>query len=188
MKKNESFLHVICPGCHTERNVRPSDWRRRKTDFCKSCSIRARVGLEPNNAPTGKGTALYTAWRGLRQRCGHIAGAHEHDKRNYADRGIDVCDAWRLSFAPFKEWALTHGYRPGLILDRINNNRGYWPDNCRWVTVLESNRNKRSVFDRATVEWIREAALFGTKQRDLAHAYDVSEATISNIVNRVTWQ
>lgn len=62
-------------------------------------------------------------------------------RRYYYDKGITVCDDW-LRFPEFKEWALKNGYRPELELDRINNDLGYSPDNCRFVTKLENNSNR----------------------------------------------
>ena len=53
-----------------------------------------------------------------------------------------VCDEW-LDFSNFARWALANGYRRELQIDRIDNERGYSPDNCRWVTPSEQNRNRR---------------------------------------------
>lgn len=62
----------------------------------------------------------------------------------YAKRGITVCDEWRHSYKPFERWALTNGWKKGLQLDRINNNKGYSPDNCRFVTRTQNMRNRRN--------------------------------------------
>ncbi len=61
----------------------------------------------------------------------------------YAARGITVCREWQ-DFGAFREWAMANGYAPGLEVDRIDNDRGYSPANCRWATDAEQNRNKRS--------------------------------------------
>jgi hypothetical protein len=56
----------------------------------------------------------------------------------YGKRGITVCDEWAHDKAAFFRWALSHGYKAGLSIDRIDNDRGYSPDNCQWLTVSEN--------------------------------------------------
>ena len=60
----------------------------------------------------------------------------------YGGRGILVCDEWQ-KFSGFESWALSAGYHDGLTLDRIDNNVGYTPANCRWVTQKTQCNNKR---------------------------------------------
>lgn len=63
--------------------------------------------------------------------------------KEYGNRGILVEDFLHLS-KNFIEWAFNNGYKVGLSLDRINNNKGYFRENLRWVTQAEQNRNKRN--------------------------------------------
>jgi hypothetical protein len=182
------LLQVWCAGCKAERTVRESDWNKRKSDYCKGCSCRVRAGLKPSAAPSEKGTPLHNIWCGMRQRCGHKKGAHAHDAKHYAERGIQVCSEWRYEFVPFKEWALANGYEDGLVIDRKENDEGYTPSNCRWVTITESNRNKRSTLRMEQVEEIRKAVHAGESQRSQAHKYETSEATISLIMSGKIWR
>jgi hypothetical protein len=90
--------------------------------------------------PHGHGhrTPTYISWQNMKLRC-HYPKATRY--KDWGGRGITVCARWRHSFVNF----LTDmGERPpGLVLDRIDNSKGYSPANCRWVTYRESNLNKR---------------------------------------------
>ena len=85
-------------------------------------------------------TRLYDIWKGMCRRCSDPA---QKDYKDYGARGITVCDDWRLNFLTFYDWAWDHGYDPELSIDRIDVNRGYCPENCRWASDLEQKLNKR---------------------------------------------
>lgn len=58
----------------------------------------------------------------------------------YGGRGITVCDEWQ-EFMPFYDWAMANGYKDDLTIDRIDSDKGYSPDNCRWATYKEQNNH-----------------------------------------------
>lgn len=80
---------------------------------------------------------LYRVWAAMKNRCSNP----QH--RNYGARGITVCDEWRDSYLTFRDWAHSHGYQQGLSLDRVKNELGYSPSNCRWATPTTQSRNRR---------------------------------------------
>lgn len=69
---------------------------------------------------------------------------HKHYK-HYGERGITVCDEWsgKEGFYNFHKWAMENSWHPGLTLDRIDNNKGYSPKNCKFSTQTEQIRNRR---------------------------------------------
>lgn len=85
-----------------------------------------------------KHTKLYRVWCGMKERC---YNEHHKSYKNYGLKGIKVCDRWKNSFTEFYRWAIDNGYSEGLTIDRIDFNKDYCPDNCRWVTTKQQNRN-----------------------------------------------
>ena len=82
---------------------------------------------------------LYSAWTAMIYRC-------ENNKNpsyvNYGGRGICVCPEWH-DFLTFRKWAISHGYKEGLTIERIDVNRGYEPSNCIYADRVIQNRNTR---------------------------------------------
>jgi hypothetical protein len=92
-----------------------------------------------NRGPRNKG--LCVVFSNMMIRCyNKKAKCYKH----YGGRGIAICDEWLKNRPSFFEWALSNGYQKGLQIDRGDNDRGYSPENCRWVTVSENCNNKRN--------------------------------------------
>lgn len=83
----------------------------------------------------------YSIWHGIKNRCYNVNDIPYPD---YGGRGIKVCDEWLSDFINFYKWAISNGYKKGLVIDRINNNGDYEPSNCRFTTNAINQRNKRN--------------------------------------------
>ena len=130
--------------------------KRLTSGHTKSCGCyrldRLRETITTHGQKTKKGiTPTYISWRSMMDRCYNPNSSVYH---NYGGRGIKVCKRW---------WKFENFYedmeeRPkGKTLDRKNNNRGYYPKNCRWATQKEQTRNARTKgcsWDNTKQKWI----------------------------------
>ena len=111
----------------------------------QSCGCLHREKLVTRSTTHGcKHEPWYHTYKDMMARCGHWEGGNESDLRKYRDRGITVCELWRNSPQAFGDWLIAHGWRKGLQIDRIDNSRGYSPENCRVVTPKENINNRRN--------------------------------------------
>ena len=95
---------------------------------CTSCGcLYKKVNSE-------SGTKLYWRWNAMKGRCLRNKG--------YLLKGISVCEEWNNDFFAFKEWSIINGYSEELDLDRIDNSKGYSPDNCRYATKKQNSNNR----------------------------------------------
>lgn len=121
-------------------------------------------------------TRLYREWSSMHRRC----RKEYHESKNYFDKGIVVCEEWG-KFEPFSEWAFSNGYSDSLTLDRIDNSKGYSPDNCRWATMKEqqNNRSNNVIIEymgetKTLKQWCEHFGLnYGMVKRRMANGWEV---------------
>lgn len=108
---------------------------------------------------------LYQIYHDMIARC---YNGNSKAYRAYGARGICVCAEWLEDFQSFSEWAMLNGYSDALTIDRIDNNKGYSPENCRWATNKEqANNTRRNVYVEACnqcLTYAQWAAILGVSR------------------------
>ena len=117
---------------------------------------------------------LYLAWMNMRRRCN--GDKHTKDSHVYVMRGITYDPSWENFDNFYKDMATT--YKEGLSLDRIDNDKGYSPSNCRWATPKEqannTSRNRKFTIKGVTknlAQWIDESGLKSSTVRQRFYVY-----------------
>ena len=131
------WICVCDCDCGNTIEVTPANLRAGHTMSCGCLNRELAASRLQKHGRTN--TRLYRIFRGMKQRC------ENHNDKSYARycaRGIYVCEEWS-EFEKFEQWALNHGYRDDLSIDRVDVDGPYAPSNCRWATALEQQQNTR---------------------------------------------
>ena len=144
-RKNGYIIYKVVCDCGDSVNLNGSYLRSRNRP-CKSCSAKLNTkkgkdhySYKHGGASRTKGRdRIYSVWVAMRQRCNDV---NDQQYNDYGGRGIKVSEEWN-DFAVFLK---DMGERPeGMQLDRINNNKGYCKENCRWTDIKTQANNRRT--------------------------------------------
>lgn len=132
--KRGSALWLCRCDCGNESIVLASNFKKGQSKSC-GCS---RFEVKHGHAIKNDETSTYQTWLHMRQRCLNPCNDSYH---NYGGRGISICSEWES----FEQFLKDMGERPhGLTIDRIDNSKGYFKENCRWTDKKTQLRNKRN--------------------------------------------
>lgn len=140
-RNRHPFVLCTC-SCGTAKEVRCYHLLSGKTSSC-GCLSRdtTRSCLTKHGYATYRAMhPLYCLWLGIKSRC---LNPSSPAFVNYGGRGVTVCDEWMANAVAFIHWCLENGWERGKEIDRIDNNSGYAPHNCRFVTRRTNSRNRR---------------------------------------------
>ena len=134
------------------------------------------------------GPELKSRWHGMLTRTvnGRFKRPDSYNDGPYKD--VKVCDEWNNSFKTYYDWAIKNNFKPHLHMDRKDPKKGYNPDNCRWITQQENNRNgARSKLNTNTVREVM--FLYGTyRVVDIARIYGITPPVVINMSTGVIWK
>ncbi len=106
----------------------------------------------------------------------------------YGARGILVCEEWLKSPKELYNWSKSNGYQPYLTIDRIDNNKGYSPENCRWTSKSIQARNRDNIISEETAATIKLLLLQGLTHKEIADIVKTTCHRVSNISKGATWK
>lgn len=146
---HENYRHKWECRCECG-NIVLVDTSKLTTGHTQSCGCLQKERASKASLIHGKyKSRIHKEWRGILHRCKNPTASHYE---NYGGRGIRVCDEWKCEngFINFYNWSMENGYADNLTIDRKDNDKGYSPDNCRWVTHIENCHNRGARKDSKT--------------------------------------
>lgn len=180
--RSRIFAFFLCPECKNKVTKKKNNGLRQKSCGCSTYDSHVKHG----DCKNGKVTRVYTIWKGMKKRC---YNKNEKKYKHYGGRGITICEEWLNDFGVFKVWSMKNGYSDILTIDRRNNDGNYCPENCRFITQKDNNRNQSTT--KLSLEKAAEIRITykngGVSYKELAEKYGVKYSTISGIVNMHRW-
>lgn len=111
----------------------------------KSCGcLQKDLVIKNNTTHGGTHDRLYVVWRNIKRRC---ENPKDNSYRFYGGKGVKVCNEWQ-DYSNFRKWAIQSGYDKNAkiydcTIDRIDSEKDYSPDNCRWISIAEQQSNRK---------------------------------------------
>ena len=128
-KNGEYYVCVSC-DCGNKKEYKYKGFQVSKPTHC---------GCNNKNKTHGmSNTPLYKSWSAMKRRCNYPDELH---KKYYKDKGIKYCEEWE-NFENFKDWALENGYVENYTIERLDNSKGYFPENCTWIPAKDQSKNR----------------------------------------------
>lgn len=177
IKNGKRYCKCKCE-CGEEHLIDKRSLTCGKSTQCHKCASTKHGGSE---------TRLYSIWKNMKQRCSNPKAS----KYNiYGGKGISVCKQW-LNFKNFEKWALNNGYNDVLSIDRIDNNKNYCPENCRWVTYKQqannTSQNHLITYQGQTkdiAQWAEDKGLsYKVLSERIRRKWDINRALNTSAVN-----
>ena len=190
LNKGKNYLHRYeCTECKDSFDATVSQVNKGKR-LCNTCSMKHLAVKRRKHGHRSRvlhGAAGSGHWKAHHSMLGRCYDSRCNGYQNYGGRGIKVCDGWQ-TFEGFMKWDKFNDWKPGLQLDRIDNNGDYTPDNCQWVTLQENSQKRRSsVLDVETVRLMKIFYGSGVPLYLVDKMFGVYRGATSGIINQGRW-
>lgn len=151
----------------------------------KGCGCQMPYDHRSTQIRTNIPNRLRSIYSGFMARCGD---PDHRNYKNYGAKGIRVCDEWYYDNKIFFKWALENGYSDLMTIDRIDSSKGYFPENCRWITMQENIQARRSItkLNSDLILQIRKDCKIMTT-RLVAKKYGISHHHLIDIKLKRSW-
>lgn len=170
-RRDGGVLWLCRCDCGTEKEVTTHNLNR---GHAKSCGC---LQAETATIHGHSSKKIYSIYRAMMQRC--------YDKKSwmyhrYGGRGIKVCEDWANNIDSFIKWSEENGYSDSLQIDRIDNDKGYSPDNCRFVTkTVNANNTSKNIIIKVKGEALTIA--------DAARRYGIEDSKLRQRITKLGW-
>lgn len=178
-----------CLFCHKEFKTRDYYIKIGGGKYCsRSCSNKATAHESWNKGKAMGllGTSFYRSWQAMKKRC---QNPKDSEYSRYGGRGITICNEWQIFSGFYKD--MYASYEQGLSIDRIDNNKGYYKENCRWATAKEQANNTRNIeraarytYNGLTLSIKEWAKMVGIKRRTLSQRLLVYKWSIKRALTK----
>lgn len=164
--------------CGNQTTVATTSLGQGLTQSCGCLNDEKRKSSETKYKKHGhKKERIYETWHGMKQRC---LNSNSDKYELYGGRGITICEEWKNDFQKFYDWAMANGYNDSLTIDRIDVDKGYCPENCRWTNAKIQQRNKR---DNKLITFNGETHCLA----EWAEITGINRSTISSRIDKSGW-
>ncbi len=144
---------------------------------------------------------VYRMWKNIKHRC-YKASEDRPEFKIYRGKGIDMYPDWRENSKSFTDWVLSNGWKPGLCIDRIDPKKGYYPDNCQFLTMSQNSKkvftdnpmlgrgihHRDAKINEDDVREIRKLLLLGFSNRSIAKVKGIKDNVVYQIKSGKTWK
>ncbi len=187
IRQYRSMIWICVCDCGSDHRVRAGNLKSGQVQSCGCVSREKLIKASTKHGLTvgHKLSREYEAWHSMRQRCLDHNNSNYH---NYGGRGIIICDEWLDSFEKF---LYDVGSKPssGHSLDRIDNNKGYCKENCRWATRIQQGENRRTSRPVLRGDGVRFPTIKSAARSVMADPATIREAiAIGRVFKGFTWE